>query len=328
MAQLSASWATRRYFWAIAEPDGLNDRFLLSNDARELDFHQKNLLSDEFGIGFAGLLLEDEFGAGEFVDISIALDDPQIYQDIRQRGETQPDYLMWAEEPNSPYFVVECKGCQSRRYTCFDQLRRGLEQVPSIVLGAGNRQVVTLVVATCMEETQTTVFIIDPPPDNSDRGDDEKGKKDKVSERTGKRNWRIPNPEVFAKRTWMAQESALFKWAGQYREAAERDVQLETRRQHRRELPESAPRQRKQTEFGTFVGTSYNAFPELGRHTLRIFTGVEEELFAGLTEGSVRARETAHIIQTRFSGDRPRMREHSPFTSVSPNGTCMIVEGL
>jgi hypothetical protein len=51
-------------------------------------------LSDEFGIGFAGLVLEEEFNAEEFADISVALGDPQIYQDIRQRGGAQPDYLM------------------------------------------------------------------------------------------------------------------------------------------------------------------------------------------------------------------------------------------
>jgi hypothetical protein len=41
MARLSASWATRRYFWAIGEPTGQRPRLLLSEDARGLDFHQK-----------------------------------------------------------------------------------------------------------------------------------------------------------------------------------------------------------------------------------------------------------------------------------------------
>src|SRR5438552_232184 len=52
MAQLSASWATRRYFWAVADPGqgapAVSD-FRLSSDARAMDFHQKTLLSDEFG---------------------------------------------------------------------------------------------------------------------------------------------------------------------------------------------------------------------------------------------------------------------------------------
>ena len=76
-------------------------------------------------IGVGGLLLEDLFNAGEFVDVSVALNDPGVYQDIQQVGETQPDYLMWAEQPQSPYFVVECKGCQSGPVNSFDQLREG-----------------------------------------------------------------------------------------------------------------------------------------------------------------------------------------------------------
>src|ERR1017187_4766704 len=102
LAALSASWATRRYFWSIAEPAGIRASFHLSADARGLDFHQKTLLSDEFGIGFAGLLLEDRFGAGQFVDISKALQDTQTYQEIQQIGRTQPDYLIWDEAPGSP----------------------------------------------------------------------------------------------------------------------------------------------------------------------------------------------------------------------------------
>src|SRR5258708_2831198 len=44
MASLSASWATRRYFWAIAEG---RTRFRLADEVMDLDFHQKTLLSDE-----------------------------------------------------------------------------------------------------------------------------------------------------------------------------------------------------------------------------------------------------------------------------------------
>jgi hypothetical protein len=110
MARLSASWATRRYFWAIAEPSVQDSNLRLSNDARRMDFHQKTLLSDEFGIGMAGLLIEKFFGAGSFVDISIALNDPTRFQDIEQEGDAQPDYLMWGDIDNSPYYVVECKG--------------------------------------------------------------------------------------------------------------------------------------------------------------------------------------------------------------------------
>src|SRR4051794_32162597 len=59
LARLSASWATRRYFWAVHDPArarGAAVNFRLSSDARTIDRHQKTLLSDEFGMGFAGLV--------------------------------------------------------------------------------------------------------------------------------------------------------------------------------------------------------------------------------------------------------------------------------
>jgi len=293
-----------------------------------LDFHQKTLLSDEFWIGFAGLVLEEEFNAEGFADISIAFGDPQIYQDIQQRGGTQPDYLMWGADPNSPYYVVECKGSQTSRATTFDQIRRGLEQVPSIVFGAGARQVVTLVCATCMEEKRTTVFVVDPPPEQSDDGT---GKADSegVSERTGKWSWRIPNAEAFARRTRMTQESSLLKWAGQYEEAAKRDHELEPWRGRSREKLQNAPRVRMETGVGTFVGTRNSAFPELGSRNIQIFTGIEEELLAWLTDNNPEAaREVALADRARFCTERETIRHESPFRSISPNGTCMIVEGL
>lgn len=58
MATLSASWATRRYFWAIADRNRPGMPLRLNDDVRDLDFHQKTLLSDEFGMGMAGLVVE------------------------------------------------------------------------------------------------------------------------------------------------------------------------------------------------------------------------------------------------------------------------------
>jgi hypothetical protein len=328
MAQLSASWATRRYFWAIAEGQGSPGRFRLSQDARDLDFHQKTLLSDEFGVGFAGLLLEDEFDAGLFADISVALGDPSIYQQIGRKGGPQPDYLMWGANPNSPYYVVECKGSQTNKATSFDQLRRGLEQVPSIVFGSGPRQVMTLVVATCMEKGGATMFVVDPPPDESNGESRTGDSSEKVSERTGKWSWRIPNPERFAERAWKTQESSLLKWAGQYGEAAKRDSELEPWRWGLRDIPQDSPRIKVGTEFGEFVGTRKIAFPELGQTDIRIFTGIEEQLFADITERRPRAQETALASDLRFRKGREEMQHDSPFRSISSNGTYMLIEGL
>jgi hypothetical protein len=73
--------------------------------------------------------------------------------------------------------------------------------------------VVTLVVATCMEEFGTTVFVIEPPPDDHDQTE-KTIKSERVAERTGVGSYRVPNADAFASRIWTAQESSLLKWAG------------------------------------------------------------------------------------------------------------------
>jgi hypothetical protein len=327
MARLSASWATRRYFWAIAEPLPQNANLRLSDDARRMDFHQKTLLSDEFGIGMAGLLMENLFEASSFVDVSIALNDPAVYQDIEHRGKAQPDYLMWGNEDNSPYCVVECKGSQCNKNTSYGQLRRGLEQVPSVVFGAGPRQVVTLVVATCLLDGGTDVFVLDPPPDGPDDDHPDKESSEKVSGRTGKRTWRIRHPEAFRERTVIAEESNLLKWAGQYQTATIRDRRLEGIQPELMAMP-NALLETKETNFGTFRGIEQPLFPDLGARTLRIVTGVDQELLETLIQERPHAEPRARQIkqQGRLEQQPP---DHPPANmSVSRSGSCMIIEGL
>lgn len=325
MARLSASWATRRYFWAIGEPVGQQPNLRLSDDARRMDFHQKTLLSDEFGVGMAGLLMEEFFGAGSFVDISLALNDPAAYQDIEQEGDAQPDYLMWGDEADSPYYVVECKGTQSSRGESHNQLRRGLEQVPSVVVGAGLRQVVTVVVATCLLEHGTEVLVLDPPPDKPDDDRPRDEASEKVSERTGKRSWRISNPEAFRERTVVAEESNLLKWAGQFQTATTRDRRLERIQPALLDMP-NAPLETRRTNVGNFRGIEQPLFPALGRN-LRIFTGVEEDLLESLIQE--RPRTQADGAQVRQAGLEPQPPDHLPATtSVSRSGSCMIIDGF
>ena len=219
MATLSASWATRRYFWAIDDSQTAGRSFRLSPDVTDLDFHQKTLLSDEFGIGMAGVVIEQLFDAGSSVDVSAALKDANLYQDVRQNGTAQPDYLMWNPAPLMPYYVVECKGCQTSLAATTNQIRRGLEQVPSLVFGAGDRRVNTLVVATLMRKSGTTTYVIDPP--NDDEPDHGETDQEPPSERIGKRTWRINNPDEFARRAWDLSRAQLLNWAGQFRSAGE-----------------------------------------------------------------------------------------------------------
>lgn len=328
MAQLSASWATRRYFWAVAEPDGEDPELRLSRDARLLDFHQKTLLSDEFGVAMAGLLLEQRFNAPSAVDISVALNDPSVYQDIDQVGTTQPDYLMWGAGRACPYYVVECKGSQTNADTSMDQLRRGLEQVPSVVFRTGGRRVISLVIATCMEEDRTVVYVIDPPPDDPPYSDDDEpddSNQDKVSYKTGKRSWRIADRARFQKRTELATASGLLKWAGQFGTAQELDSFLVERHQASSHLP-NLPLESKQTPVGAYKGFFSTPFPELGPRHLRLFTGVEEQLLARAMESSAEVEGAA--IEAGEQALVSALHPHSPYQSFSRNGTCMIIDGM
>lgn len=236
---------------------------------------------------------------------------------------------MWGESAGTPYYVVECKGTQSNSSASMNQLRRGLEQVPSLVFGTGARTVTTLVVATCMEEYSTTVYVLDPPPDQADDHEKPEGH-ERVSDRTDEGTWRILNVEAFESRTQLARESELLKWAGQFNSAAVLDNRL-GRIERVPQVP-NLELQKKQTELGVFAGISQPLFPELGVKSLRVFSGVEAELITKIMRSDPTARHAAKAIHDHVAMGRHQLegapRRLSPFVSVSRNGTCMIIEGL
>jgi hypothetical protein len=321
MSRLSASWATRRYFWAIAEELSWNNFFRLSNDAIGLDFHQKTLLSDEFGVAMAGLFMEQRLGAPSSLDISLALRDEQLKNEIQQTGDTQPDYLMWSQQPNPPYFVIECKGTQSGRNQSLNQLRRGLEQLPSIVFTNNDRQSTSIVFATCMSSRSTTLFLIDPPDDSDSKREELIG--EQVSHRTGTRVWTIPDPERLERRIDIGSTSQILQWAGQSGTAKKYEEQLLEARE-KVFLPDK-PLARRKTAEGDFLGQEVLLFPDLDLH-LKAFLGVEEELLAAAKEGNSKRREISMAISHRFDEAVPEKR--APNLSVSADGTCMIIEGI
>jgi hypothetical protein len=318
MAALSASWATRRYFWAIANASGPGRPLLLNDDVKEMDFHQKTLLSDEFGMGMAGLVVERLFNAAQFIDVSVALRDPVLYQDVRAAATTQPDYLIWNAQPGTPYFVVECKGSQTNLNTTLGQLRRGMEQVPSLVFGAGGRTVTTLVVATLLRKSGAIVYVLDPPDEPEES----------PSERVDKRTWRITDPERFARRSWNGRRSQLLRWAGQFESAARIDAELAFRPIQDVQLP-NQPLERRVLSDITFEGRSTPLFPELGDPALRIFTGIVEDLLHTAVNDPARSELIAAELAPRIRhlDDTAGVRRE-PNVSIGSDGACLVVEGL
>ena len=98
----------------------------------------------------------------------------------------------------------------------------------------------------------------------------------KVSERTGKRTWRVDDPERFRQRSAVAEDSNLLKWAGQFQTAAVRDQRLERIQPELMAMP-NVPLQTRSTDFGDFRGFDQLLFPVLSRE-IRLFTGVDDAL--------------------------------------------------
>jgi hypothetical protein len=328
MARLSSSWATRRYFWAIAATTASPGPFRINPECRDLDFHQKTLMSDEFGVGFAGLAMERLFNTNTWVDVSVALADRARYQGIRRNGRLQPDYLMWQNTPNAPYYVVECKGSQTQRSVSMDQIRRGLEQVPALRFGGQGRQVQRFVIATLLQTTNTTIFVIDPEDDETPEererriiAEQSKATSEKLSENV----YFIPDPERFEERATYARSAQILNWAGQYRSAAALEARVEIAPRARVTL-EDRPIATREVGDLRFDGFRVPLFPELGVPGLNLYVGVEHEVLETAKRDQANARTVVGDRATRLIGlqevnDTGRV-------SIGPSGTLLAIEGL
>lgn len=124
---LSDLWAWLRYIPAVAATDELR----LREEWTDVDRHQKTILSDEFGVGFATQFITEVFGCAEFVDTLYAVRvlEPEKFTlsgELRAGSQKSPDYI--ARQQNSGYVVLECKGTQSSRAALKRAIARGQEQ--------------------------------------------------------------------------------------------------------------------------------------------------------------------------------------------------------
>jgi hypothetical protein len=142
LVDLSSTWAIYRYVWAFAQQP---KKLCLSQTAKEIDFHQKGLLSDEVGIGMAYWLMANYFGVvTPPIDVDVALRHKSFAATLgfssaikRKSLRSAPDYIF--KLPDDEYAIVECKGTQASKSAAIDQIRRGLEQVPSILFPDGQK---------------------------------------------------------------------------------------------------------------------------------------------------------------------------------------------
>lgn len=151
------------------------------------------MLSDEIGIGLAGLVVDRYFQGQNPIDVDVAVRSQNI-PGLRYRYRTSPDYLF--QTPNGGYLVVECKGTQSGYNTLLGQLNRGTEQVCSLEI-PNNPDVLTIVIGTLLSSSNTNVYLIDPPSDSKDY-----------------RKWSIIREAEFLKDVTNAQITNLYLYVG------------------------------------------------------------------------------------------------------------------
>jgi hypothetical protein len=290
LADICSWWAYFRYLWAFEIPvlGGIGS-LRLSQAARNIDFHQKALLSDQMGIAMTAVLLGDYLGAPLAADVSVAMRDPMWPIDLQ--FESSPDYLFF-DNTQTNLFVVECKGSQTTRAASLDQICRGTEQVPSLVFTDG-RTPPSLVVSTLLSADETRVFVIDPPGDE-ERPSDYPEKPERLDER----RWRVRDDKAFASAARLISEAKLLSYAGA-------DAAASTRLERARALPERAgrPAEREtevnQNEFGTFTGVrQFVAVKD--RVNVEVFQALDNQVFeAILSEDSERLTEEIRDFRDR-----------------------------
>jgi hypothetical protein len=270
LADISSTWAIIRYIWAFEPSQG--GRLQLSKVAREIDPHQKTLLSDQIGVGIAAYLMGRFMGSPESIDVDVALRTP-IWNHIDQQLATSPDYLFF-DDPSGPVYVVECKGNQTSRNGCIDQLRRGTEQVPSIIFRNG-QQATSLIIGSCMFQDYTETYVVDPPgnPDPDSVEYTEPGGKTK---KVGPTTWEVEDSERFAWEAKRFSNAKKLSFAGANSEALSQ-LPIDLPQDRRRFLEAQAQLNVIETEFGEFYGLR-EVIPTGDGVRLEIFKGIREDL--------------------------------------------------
>ncbi len=332
LADLSSTWAILRYVWAFNAPtNSTGNSLVLSETARKLDFHQKALLSDEIGIGMAYYIMMNYFRTSHAVDVSVALETNKW--NIVQRYPVSPDYLFF-DNPAGPVYIVECKGNQTSYSASLNQLRRGTEQVPSITFADGRRSN-SLVIATCMLNQETKIYIVDPP-DKEESDWIEANKESWQSQRDSKNQWRINNDKQFVSDLRLISRAKLFSFCGVYREALSQ-LPSNTQKYWTRFLPEQPLIERATTNQGHFRGFA-NQFNTMDGLRATFFRGIQEELSEKLSIPPANEEErirkggediSVSELYSKQFGDSPYLSEieDSPrrvvIRSVCSDGTMM-----
>lgn len=325
LTDICSTWAQYRYLWAFELPDDTpDDRLRLSEPAQRIDFHQKGLMSDQIGVGMAALLMELLYGAPDAIDVDVALDDPMWNISLR---EGSPDYIFQSANQQER-FVVECKGTRCGRSVAVEQLRRGVEQVTSLVFSDGRPSPTALVVGTQITASGTRVFIVDPPAEPPSDASAEK------RERVSERSWRIEDAKWFDERVTDVAGAKLLAFSVLDEPALKRVEAIAPRKRRREPVATPSPREIREDDSGDFVGSTFE-LKEVDGLRVEVFQGLETKLHRAYafgerseireaSESFKRDFERTKMIQERPSQQRTyRDGDETVLRSLSPDGSML-----
>lgn len=190
-----------------------------------------------------------------------------------QQSSATPDYLFF-DDSSSQLFIVECKGNQSSYNSALDQLRRGTEQVPSITFNSG-RISTAIVIATCMLDSETNVYIIDPSDaeTNNYRKSSRFEKADQVSQAT----WKVADEEGFNIDSRLISRAKILNFAGAEQEALSQ-LPLDLQTYWSQYIREERKQVQLDTNYGKFIG-SKETFVMSDGSNIQLFRGVLNDLW-------------------------------------------------
>jgi hypothetical protein len=291
----------------------------LSQSARTIDFHQKGLMSDQIGVGMAALIMARLFGAPDASDVDVAMSDPAWPIDLVEGSS--PDYI-FSNADQSVLYVVECKGTRCARNDVVGQLRRGTEQVPSLQFTDGRPAPTALVIGTQLTDIGAHVFIIDPPPDDSDA---------EPPIKISSRAWRIPDAKAFEKVTRSVSQAKILAFAAEDQAAVTKMREVGKTAQDIRE-PTARSLVVRENRFGVFKG-SRDVVPVRDGVRVEVFQGLEQGIRDGYVEDNIE-KVTEHADQlirkfehhalderVEFGFDREEIGQAVELRSVAPDGT-------
>lgn len=155
-------WAFLRYLNCFSE----GSDFRLNEKWQDVDPHQKTILSDDFGMGFASYYLTKQLNLISFVDTGYFLKHiPSLLINNRsKRGPSKtPDFILL--DSSFEMHLLECKGTQSSIKNLNKQIDSGLPQKRNIrdPKGIINEKLVTGIFIPQYNSSTDAIFrVIDP----------------------------------------------------------------------------------------------------------------------------------------------------------------------